>query len=127
MRITTDYLVIGAGASGLAFTDTLVAHADVDVVLVDRNDAPGGHWVHAYPFVVLHSPRRSTASTPCAWARTGVDERGPWEAPMCVPGRGQGFLGGVRLGFLDPPPLAKARAERPPRRRSCVRAGRARR
>ena len=37
MRITTDYLVIGAGASGLAFTDTLVAH--VDVILVDRKDA----------------------------------------------------------------------------------------
>jgi hypothetical protein len=32
MRITTGYLVIGVDASGLAFTDTLVAHADVDVV-----------------------------------------------------------------------------------------------
>jgi hypothetical protein len=56
MRISTDYLVIGAGATGLAFADTLVAESDAEVVLVDRNDRPGGHWVHAYPFVALHSP-----------------------------------------------------------------------
>jgi hypothetical protein len=52
----TDYLVVGAGASGLAFADTLLAEADVDVTLVDRRPTPGGHWSHAYPFVRLHSP-----------------------------------------------------------------------
>lgn len=52
----TDYLVVGAGASGLAFADTLVAEADVEVTLVDRRDAPGGHWRQAYPFVRLHTP-----------------------------------------------------------------------
>jgi hypothetical protein len=52
----TDYLVVGAGASGLAFVDTLVAEADVDVTLIDRRSAPGGHWLHAYPFVRLHTP-----------------------------------------------------------------------
>ncbi|MEM7141873.1 MAG: NAD(P)-binding protein [Actinomycetota bacterium] len=52
----TDYLVIGAGASGLALVDTLVSAADVDVVVVDRREAPGGHWVDAYPFVRLHQP-----------------------------------------------------------------------
>lgn len=52
-----DYLVIGAGASGLAFTDTLVAgRPDAEVLVVDRGDGPGGHWRVAYPFVVLHSP-----------------------------------------------------------------------
>jgi hypothetical protein len=56
MRITTDYLVVGAGASGLAFTDALVAEANVDVTVVDRQAAPGGHWLHAYPFVRLHTP-----------------------------------------------------------------------
>jgi hypothetical protein len=54
--MTTDYLVVGAGASGLAFADTLVAHADVEVTVIDRRRAPGGHWLHAYPFVRLHSP-----------------------------------------------------------------------
>ncbi|MET0521106.1 MAG: NAD(P)-binding protein [Jiangellaceae bacterium] len=52
----TDYLIVGAGATGLAFTDTLVHEADVKVVIVDRRNAPGGHWRDAYPFVRLHSP-----------------------------------------------------------------------
>lgn len=53
-RLETDYLVVGAGAMGLAFTDALVDHADVHVTLVDRRHAPGGHWRDAYPFVRLH-------------------------------------------------------------------------
>ena len=53
----TDYLVVGAGASGLAFADSLVATADaVEVTIVDTRPAPGGHWLSAYPFVRLHSP-----------------------------------------------------------------------
>ena len=54
--IDTDYLVIGAGAAGMAFTDTLLAHSDSTVTMVDRRHAPGGHWVDAYPFVRLHQP-----------------------------------------------------------------------
>ena len=54
--IETDYLVVGSGASGLAFADALVAEADVEVTLIDRRPAPGGHWLHAYPFVRLHTP-----------------------------------------------------------------------
>ena len=54
--VDTDYLVVGAGASGLAFVDTLVAETDAEVTVVDRGDAPGGHWLHAYPFVRLHTP-----------------------------------------------------------------------
>ena len=52
--IRADYLVVGAGASGLAFTDALVDHADVRVALVDRRAGVGGHWRGAYPFVRLH-------------------------------------------------------------------------
>jgi hypothetical protein len=54
--VDTDYLVVGAGASGLAFADTLVAEADAEVTVIDRREAPGGHWLHAYPFVRLHTP-----------------------------------------------------------------------
>ncbi|AGB25615.1 hypothetical protein Mycsm_05424 [Mycobacterium sp. JS623] len=54
--IEADYLVVGAGAMGLAFTDTLVSESDATVVVVDRNDQPGGHWTCAYPFVRLHQP-----------------------------------------------------------------------
>ena len=50
----TDYLVVGAGAMGMAFTDALVDHADVHVTLVDRRHTASGHWQDAYPFVQLH-------------------------------------------------------------------------
>jgi hypothetical protein len=52
--VDTDYLVVGAGAMGMAFTDALVDHADVHVTVVDRRHAAGGHWLDAYPFVQLH-------------------------------------------------------------------------
>ena len=54
--IETDYLVIGAGAAGMAFADALIAASDAEVVLVDRRHGPGGHWHGAYPFVRLHGP-----------------------------------------------------------------------
>ena len=50
----TDYLVVGAGAMGMAFTDALIDHADVHVTMVDRRHTAGGHWLDAYPFVRLH-------------------------------------------------------------------------
>jgi NAD(P)-binding Rossmann-like domain len=52
--LETDYLVVGAGAMGMAFTDALIDHADVHVTLVDRRHVAGGHWQDAYPFVQLH-------------------------------------------------------------------------
>lgn len=64
-EIETDYLVMGAGASGVAFVDGLVNRADVDVVMVDRRHRAGGHWLDAYPFVRLHQPS----------ATYGVDSR----------------------------------------------------
>lgn len=48
------YLVVGAGAAGLAFTDALLDHSDARVVLIDKRSGPGGHWRDAYPFVRLH-------------------------------------------------------------------------
>lgn len=54
--IDTDYLVIGSGAAGMAFTDTLISQTDAHVTLVDRHGKPGGHWNDAYPFVTLHQP-----------------------------------------------------------------------
>ena len=53
----TDYLVIGAGAVGLAFADTLLTEtADATITIVDRHGKPGGHWNDAYSFVALHQP-----------------------------------------------------------------------
>ncbi|KIN70187.1 Pyr redox 3 domain containing protein [Sulfitobacter noctilucicola] len=50
----TDYLISGAGATALSFLDVLLAETDATVTIVDRRDAPGGHWNDAYPFVRLH-------------------------------------------------------------------------
>jgi hypothetical protein len=52
----TDYLVIGAGAMGMAFTDVLLRETDASVVIVDKRGRPGGHWNDAYPYVRLHQP-----------------------------------------------------------------------
>lgn len=74
-ELETDYLVVGAGASGMAFVDALVHDADADVVLVDRRHAPGGHWLDAYPFVRLHQPSANYGvdSTPLGRDRLGED------------------------------------------------------
>jgi hypothetical protein len=52
--LDVDYLVVGAGAMGMAFTDALIDHSDARVALVDRRHGVGGHWLEAYPFVQLH-------------------------------------------------------------------------
>jgi hypothetical protein len=54
--LETDYLVVGAGAAGMAFADALLTHSDATVIIVDRRHAPGGHWIDAYPYVRLHQP-----------------------------------------------------------------------
>jgi len=74
--ITADYLIKGAGATAMAFADTLLTETDATVVLVDRHDRPGGHWNDAYPFVRLHQPSRyyGVASAPLGSGR--IDEVG---------------------------------------------------
>lgn len=54
--IETDYLVVGSGAVGMAFTDSLVHESDDRLLVVDRHHGPGGHWNDAYPFIRLHQP-----------------------------------------------------------------------
>ncbi len=64
--ISTDYLVIGSGAVGMAFVDTLLDESDATITIVDRHGKPGGHWNDAYPFVALHQPSAfyGVSSTP---------------------------------------------------------------
>jgi hypothetical protein len=75
--IETDYLVIGAGAMGMAFTDALIDHADVHVTLVDRRHAAGGHWQDAYPFVQLHQASAFYGVASTVLGTGSVQERGP--------------------------------------------------
>lgn len=56
-EIETDYLIIGAGAMGMAFADVIFTEQPkARITIVDRRARPGGHWIDAYPFVALHQP-----------------------------------------------------------------------
>jgi hypothetical protein len=69
--LQTDYLVVGAGASAMAFVDALLSESpDARFVMVDRRHQPGGHWLDAYPFVRLHQP---SANYGVASRRLGED------------------------------------------------------
>ncbi len=75
--VETDYLVVGAGAMGMAFTDALIDHADVHVTLVDRRHAAGGHWLDAYPFVQLHQASVFYGVASTVLGRGAVQQSGP--------------------------------------------------
>jgi hypothetical protein len=76
-EIETDYLVVGAGASGMSFVDTILSLSDARVVLVDREDRPGGHWLHAYPFVQLHQPSANYGVPSRRLGDDRIDTEGP--------------------------------------------------
>jgi hypothetical protein len=76
--IEVDYLVVGAGASGMAYVDALVAlDREAEVLLVDRRHRPGGHWLDAYPFVRLHQPSALYGVTSRRLGDDHIDETGP--------------------------------------------------
>ena len=54
--ISADYLIMGTGAAGMAFADSVLNETEATLAIVDRRDRPGGHWNDAYPFVRLHQP-----------------------------------------------------------------------
>jgi hypothetical protein len=76
VMIETDYLVVGAGASGLAFTDALVAEGDAVVTVIDRRPSAGGHWLDAYPFVRLHTPSAYYGVDSLALGEDRIDDAG---------------------------------------------------
>jgi NAD(P)-binding Rossmann-like domain len=56
-ELETDYLIIGAGAMGMAFADEVIhGSRHSRVTLIERRAKAGGHWNDAYPFVTLHQP-----------------------------------------------------------------------
>jgi hypothetical protein len=73
----TDYLVIGAGAMGMAFADELFTRTDAHITLVDRRDAPGGHWNDVYPFVRLHQPASFYGVESRELATNRIETHGP--------------------------------------------------
>jgi hypothetical protein len=110
--LDTDYLVVGAGAMGMAFTDALIDHADVHVTLVDRRPAAGGHWQDAYPFVQLHQASQFYGVASTVLGTGSVQPSGP-EAGLQERARQaeiqayyddilhRRFLGSGRVAFLS--------------------------
>jgi hypothetical protein len=77
IAMETDYLIIGSGAVGMAFADTLLDESDAHITLVDRRAAPGGHWNDAYSFVGLHQPSAYYGVNSTELGSRRKDEHGP--------------------------------------------------
>ena len=84
--IKTDYLIIGAGAMGMAFADELLTQSDATLTIVDSRAAPGGHWNDAYPFIRLHQ----------ASAFYGVNSKNLGRNQIDSEGNNRGFLNSPR-------------------------------
>ena len=59
IALTADYLVVGAGAMGMAFSDEIICTGKdktTTIIMVDTRASVGGHWNDAYDFVKLHQP-----------------------------------------------------------------------
>ena len=74
--IEADYLIVGAGAMGMAFGDVLLTETDATLAIVDRYGKPGGHWTRAYPHV------HQCTLAPPPWRRTSLrrDSSPRWTA-----------------------------------------------
>jgi len=56
-ELVTDYLIIGAGAMGMGFLEEIIVNSsNIQAIIVDTRNKPGGHWNDAYSFVRLHQP-----------------------------------------------------------------------
>ncbi|MEP2735648.1 MAG: NAD(P)-binding protein [Erythrobacter sp.] len=74
----TDYLIIGAGAVGLAFADTLIDEDPAcHITFVDKHAKPGGHWNDAYSFVALHQPSAFYGVNSLEFPSEQIDTHGP--------------------------------------------------
>jgi hypothetical protein len=74
----TDYLIVGAGAVGLAFADTMLDEdPDCHITFVDKHAKPGGHWNDAYSFVALHQPSASYGVNSMEFPSEQLDTHGP--------------------------------------------------
>lgn len=74
--IASDYLVVGAGGMGMAFTDEIVSQTSKTVTIVDRYHRPGGHWNDAYSHVRLHQATVTYGVNSTAMGKDVIDQFG---------------------------------------------------
>jgi hypothetical protein len=76
--LEADYLIVGAGAGGLAFADTLLSESPTaTMIIVDERAKPGGHWVDAYDFVRTHQPAALYGVNSTPLGADSIDSTGP--------------------------------------------------
>ncbi len=46
-QLTCDYLIVGAGAVGMAFADVLLHETNANILIIDKKVKPGGHRNYA--------------------------------------------------------------------------------
>lgn len=81
MTRQADYLIVGAGAMGMAFADTMLHESNATMIIVDRHARPGGHWNDSYPFVRLHQPSAFYGVNSRALGTDSIDQVG-WNAGL---------------------------------------------
>jgi hypothetical protein len=74
--LETDYLIVGGGATGMAFADIILSETNDTMIIVDKFQKPGGHWNLAYPFVKLHQPAAYYGVSSTELGIDGIDEVG---------------------------------------------------
>ncbi len=74
--LETDYLIVGSGATGMAFADVILSETKSTMIIVDRFPKPGGHWNLAYSFVRLHQPSAYYGVSSTELGKDGEDKVG---------------------------------------------------
>lgn len=74
--LETDYLIVGCGAVGMAFADTILTETNASIIMIDLFHKPGGHWNLAYPFVRLHQPSSFYGVSSTILGDDSIDEIG---------------------------------------------------
>jgi hypothetical protein len=74
--LEADYVIVGAGLTGLAFADEILSRSDATMILVDRRPHAGGHWNDAYDFLRLHSPAFTYGVNGLPFGSTHIETEG---------------------------------------------------
>jgi hypothetical protein len=108
-KLDTDYLIVGAGAMSLAFADEILSgDGSARLVIVDRREAPGGHWNDAYSFVRLHQPSAFYGLNSVRLGPGGTDRASGPEVVAYYARAMDRFLATGRVRFL---PMSEYRGE----------------
>lgn len=94
-ELSADYVVVGTGATAMAFLDRMLDEGDATFIMVDRRAKAGGHWNECYPFIRLNVPARLYGVNSTPWgtaASTAAAATAAWA--ICRAGRSQAISTG---------------------------------